>query len=83
MATRKMSDARVKTDMRLPRLLVKHVDSIVNQVGIPKNALFTIAASMTVVQLMSLLTPGKKRLRIFYELEELVQKTFEEAKKAL
>jgi len=74
---------RVKTDMRLPRLLIQHVEEIADLVGLPKNAFFTVAASMLAVQLSRQYAPGKKRAKLLADLEKEVQKIFKEAKKAL
>lgn len=72
---------RVKTDMRLPRRLINLVEEASLQLGIPKNAFMAIAAAKLVAELSKNLGPGKKRLRLIYELEEEVQKIFEDAKK--
>jgi hypothetical protein len=72
---------RVKTDMRLPRRLVVLIEEASLQLGVPKNALMVIAAAKLVAELSKGVTPGKKRLKMLDELEEEVQKVFDDAKK--
>lgn len=74
---------RVKTDLRLPRVLVLHVEEIARLVGIPKNAFFTIAAAKLAADLAKGYVPGRKRRQFLLALEKEVQKIFREAKKDL
>jgi len=73
---------RVKTDMRLPRVLIMHVEEMANRVGIPKNAFFTIAAAKLAVELSKRYTRGHKREKMLRELELEVQKIFRAAREA-
>lgn len=75
-------DERVKTDMRLPRMLVQHVEEMAELVGIPKNAFFTIAAARLAVELSKRYAPGKKREKMLRELELMVQKIFKAARES-
>jgi hypothetical protein len=74
---------RVKTDMRLPRLLIKHVEEMAPLVGLPKNAFFTVAAATMAALLSRQYAPGKRRAKMLDALEKEVQTIFREARKAL
>ena len=73
---------RVKTDMRLPRVLIQHVEEMAELVGLPKNAFFTVAAAKLAAELSKQYAPGKKRKTMLQDLEKEVQRIFREAKKA-
>ena len=74
---------RVKTDMRLPRVLIKHVEEMAELVGIPKNAFFTVAAAQLATVLSKRYAPGKKRRKMLDELEALMLKTFSDARESM
>lgn len=74
---------RVKTDMRLPRILIQHVEEMAPLVGLPKNAFFTIAAAKMAVELSKRYAPGRKRRSMLDSLEREIQKIFREARKSL
>jgi phosphopantothenoylcysteine synthetase/decarboxylase len=74
---------RVKTDMRLPRVLIQHVEEMAELVGLPKNAFFTVAAAMMATFLSRQYAPGKRRKKMLDDLEKEVQKVFREARKEL
>lgn len=74
---------RVKTDMRLPRILIQHVEEMALLVGLPKNAFFTIAAAKMAVELSKRYAPGRKRRSMLNSLEREVQRVFKEARQAL
>ena len=73
---------RAKTDLRLPRLLIKAVEAVCYALGIPKNAFFALGAARLALKLAPLI-PGRKRGRLVQDLEKIVLKTLDEAKKAL
>lgn len=73
---------RVKTDMRLPRALIRHVEEMAELVGLPKNAFFTIAAAQLAASLARGYVPGKKREKMLRELEREIQKIFRDAREA-
>lgn len=73
---------RVKTDMRLPRMLVQHVEEVADLCGLPKNAFFTIAAAMLATRLSKRYAPGKKRRKMLLDLERMAKKCFQEAREA-
>ena len=73
---------RVKTDLRLPKLLIKQVESICYALGIPKNAFFTLGVAGLALQLAPLL-PGRKRARLVQDMEKIVLKLLAEVKKSL
>jgi len=65
---------RVKTDIRLPKALVKHVDAVCEILGVPKNAFFVLAAGKLVVELSPLLSTKAKRSVIVRDVEALFQR---------
>lgn len=73
---------RVKTDMRLPRMLIQHVEEMGDLIGLPKNAFFTIAAAMLATRMSKRYAPGKKRRKMLADLEKLVARCFKEAREA-
>lgn len=74
---------RVKTDMRLPRAVVQHVEEMAESVGLTKNGFFTVAASMLAAKLSRDYVQGRKRRTMLLQLEKEVQKTFKDAKKSV
>lgn len=76
-------DERVKTDMRLPRVLIQHVEEMAPLVGLPKNAFFTVAAAKLAAELSRQYAPGRKRRKMLDDLEKTVQAIFKEARKEL
>lgn len=73
--------ARKKTDLRLPYGLVKRVEELADSVGVPKNALFAMAAAMLVAQLTPLEPSSKKREQVLDEMERLFQNVVAEVRK--
>lgn len=73
---------RVKTDVRLPFALSHSVEELCAALGIPKNALFTLAASLLCVQLAPLLKPGVPRRKMLAELDALFQSVLAGARKS-
>jgi hypothetical protein len=71
---------RVKTDMRLPRMLIQHVEEVAELCGLPKNAFLTVAAAMLATQLSKRYAPGKKRKRMLLELEKMCEQVFVDAR---
>jgi len=69
---------RVKTDIRLPYKLVKHVEDMAAAVGIPKNAFFTVAAALLAIKL-SKYESGQKRATMLRNLKKEVLAVFEAA----
>lgn len=74
--------ARQKTDMRIPYPLAHRVEELAELVGVPRNAMYAMGAAYLCSLLSPLVHPGKKRLQVIRELEELFQKVIEGAKKA-
>lgn len=76
-----MSDLtdRVKTDLRLPRKLVDHVAAVAQQVGLPKNAFFAVAAAKLASEFSTRYVEGKKRKTLLKELRRDVDKAFDAA----
>ena len=61
---------RVKTDMRVPRVLDARVRDICAYLGIPRNAFYALAAAFFVMELSPLLK-GKKRSQVWGEIKNL------------
>lgn len=72
---------RVKTDLRLPKQLVKQVEACCEALGVPKNAFFVLAAIRLAAE-MGPIMPGKKRITLLIEIEKIFQKVISEARKA-
>ncbi len=73
---------RVKTDVRLPRVLLDHVDRVCQAVGLPKNAFISMGAALLVV-LLSPLVPGRRRKTILASAEKIFQTFISRARKSL
>ncbi len=71
---------RLKTDIRVPRVLSGQVDLICCAAGVPKNAFYSLAAGLLVIQLSPLL-PGSKRAGLLSSIANLFQKALTEANK--
>lgn len=71
---------RVKTDLRLPRMLVQHIEEMAELVGLPKNAFITIACAMLATQLSKRYAPGKKRKKMLTDLEKMCEQVFVDAR---
>jgi len=74
---------RVKTDVRLPRVLIQRLDEVAQIVGLSKNGFLTVASAAFIADLSRSFVPGKKRLDMLKDLEEEVRRIFKEAKKSL
>lgn len=74
---------RVKTDMRLPRVVVQHVEAMAESVGLTKNGFFTVAAAMMAAGMSRDYALGRKRRTMLLQLEKEVQKVFNDAKKSV
>lgn len=71
---------RVKTDIRLPRTLLDHVDRVCQAVGLPKNAFITMGTALLVV-LLSPLVPGRRRKTILANAEKIVHDFIKRARR--
>lgn len=72
---------RVKTDLRLPRLLMEHVEAVCAAAGVPKNAFFALASGLFLIR-MSPALEGRKRKEVLNDIEALFQKVISNARKA-
>lgn len=73
---------RVKTDVRLPKKLAKHIEKTCEALGIQKNAFFVLAAGKLLTELGPILMPGKKRGAAVKDVDELFQKVISAAREA-
>ena len=64
---------RVKTDVRLAPKLIKQIEFVCEQLGVPKNVFFTLAACELVVKISPLLTRKKSEI-LYKEIASLLQK---------
>jgi len=76
-------ERRTKTDMRLPYNLIKRVEEIAEALGVPKNAVFAIAASKLCIEMAPMLSKGKKRVRLVDEMEHLISQIVREIKRTI
>jgi hypothetical protein len=75
----KTIDARHKTDLRIPKELYATIEEIAkDQLGIPVNAFFTMAASHY-AGMVSANVPGKKRRELLQILKREFQKMIDKA----
>ena len=72
---------RIKTDIRLPRQLVEHVETCCRAIGVPKNAFYAIGTAVLIVMLSPLL-PGQRRKNVLDQIEKMFQTIISEARKA-
>ena len=75
-------DDRVKTDVRFPERVVRHLGEQARRLGIPKNAYITMALCRQIADLSRFTQGKKKRQQILKDVEELFQKTMTEAKRS-
>jgi len=73
---------RIKTDLRLPQVLVDHVEQVCYALGIPKNAFFAMGAALLCLKLLPLL-PGSKRPKLVQEIEKFVTEVVEAVKQSV
>lgn len=74
-------DERVKTDVRFPERVMRHLTEQATRLGIPKNAYITMALCRMVADLARFTKGKKKRQQILRDVEALFQKTMAEAKR--
>jgi len=72
---------RVKTDLRLPRDLMRHVEAVCAAAGVPKNAFFALASALFLIR-MSPALEGRKRKEVLKYIEDMFQKVISNARKA-
>jgi hypothetical protein len=72
---------RVKTDMRMPQLLVKRVKEMSEVLGVPQNALYAMGVALLLVTMVPMVHPGKKRIQMLRELGELFRNVISGAEK--
>lgn len=68
---------RIKTDLRMPRVLLEWVEEICRGLGISKNAFFSIAGALLALRILPIL-PGTKRSGLFRSLKQFVYQVVEE-----
>lgn len=73
-ATGVTDKTKFKTDLRLPRRLGKRIERLCREMGLPKNAFFTLAASQLVAELEPLVASGVNRARLVAETEKVFQR---------
>ena len=74
-------DDRVRTDLRFPERVMRHLTEQAVRLGIPKNAYITMALCSQIASLARFTQGSKKRQQILKEVEALFQKTMAEAKR--
>ena len=74
---------RTKTTMVLPDLLVQHMEEVCYALGIPRNAWISMGVATLTMKMLPLIPSGKKRTRIFKDLERLLAKLLDELKSSL
>ena len=74
---------RVKTDLRLPRRLVRRVEALCCELGIPKNAFFTLAGARLLMELAPLSGPAVKREYLIADLEKIFQRVIKKMREQL
>lgn len=74
-------DDRVKTDVRFPERVMRHLSEQAVRLGIPKNAYITMALCRQIADLSRFTQGKKKRQAILKDLDNLFQKTMGEAKR--
>lgn len=73
-------DDRIKTDVRFPERVMRHLTEQARQLGIPKNAYITMALCRQMADMSKLLGTKKKRQQLLNDLEDLFQKTLMEVR---
>lgn len=76
-------EKRLRTEFRLPKLLVQQVEPMCRYLGIPKNAYFALAAALLTLELAPLVPSKRKRLSLVASLEKFLLDTIEKVKKAV
>lgn len=75
-------DDRVKTDVRFPERVMRHLTEQAARLGVPKNAYITMALCRQLADLARFTQGKKKRQQILRDVQDLFQKTLGEAKRA-
>ena len=80
---------RVKTDLRLPKILADRMKDLADQIGIPANAVYAAAAASFVVQFAKLtslsgsLPSARRSEALVSEMERMFQNILAEVRKTL
>ncbi len=75
-------DDRVKTDVRMPQRVMRHLDEQSRRLGIPKNSYFILALCRQVADMARFIKGKKKRQALLKDVEDLFQKTIADARRA-
>lgn len=73
---------RVKTDLRMPKFLIRRVGEVCAALGLGKNAFYSMAGAMLALKFIPLVA-GKKRSRLVQDLKRFLLKAIEEAEASL
>ena len=74
-------DDRIRTDLRFPERVMRHLTEQAERLGIPKNAYITMALCRQIVDMSRFMKGSKKRAQLLKEVEALFQKTMDEARR--
>lgn len=74
-------DDRIKTDVRFPERVLRHLTDQANRLGIPKNAYVTMALCRQIADLARFTQGKKKRQALLNDVASLFQKTLDEARR--
>lgn len=74
-------DERVKTDVRMPQRVMRHLDEQSQRLGIPKNSYMMMALCRQIADMARFTQSKKKRQALLKDLNDLFQKTMAEAKR--
>lgn len=73
---------RIKTDVRMSPKVMKQVDEMAQQLGIPKNAFITVSVCRMLTEMAPFVKGHKKRSTLLSNVELVFQKVMGVAKKA-
>ncbi len=72
-------DEVLKTSIRMPRRLLRHVDEMGTKLGLPNQTIYTLGTIKMLLELAPLLEGTKKRQQMVKELHTYFQNQFAEA----
>ena len=74
---------RVRADVRIPREFLEPIQDVCERIGLPKNAFYSLAGALLLVELIPLLSRSKKREDYLNTVSKIFQKALKTARERL